>query len=294
MGGPEMAPHTPHARSAAAKPWRSSISRLRSPRAWLAAAWSLFQLYTAQAGLYDLLIQLPVHVAFAVALGFLTLPTPDSPEAATRLQAQRPRRWLDGLAALLALACAAHYVVHNERLTTRMAMVDDPQTIDVVVGVLFTLLLLEASRRHIGPALVVLALAFVVYAFVGPWLPGFLSHGGEAFLKLVDQQTLTTGGIFGIPTLVSATFIYRSRAARTRISSSRTILSRSSLVSRFSEKEPRRASDAQRATRCARSSSRRSFERSHPVPACRRAARLRTGPRASRWRDGILRCVRRS
>ena len=86
MGDPEMAPQSPHARSAHAAPWHSSISRLRSPRACLAAAWSLFQLYTAQAGLYDLLIQLPVHVAFAVALGFLTPPTPDSPEAAERLR----------------------------------------------------------------------------------------------------------------------------------------------------------------------------------------------------------------
>jgi TRAP-type uncharacterized transport system fused permease subunit len=49
---------------------------LRSPRVWLAMAWSAFQLYTAYAGLYDLLIQLPVHVAFAIALGFLTEPTP--------------------------------------------------------------------------------------------------------------------------------------------------------------------------------------------------------------------------
>ena len=54
----------------------------------------------------------------------------------------------------------------------------------------------------------ILALAFVAYAFVGPWLPGFVGHGGETFLKLVDQQTLTTQGIFGIPTLVSATFIF--------------------------------------------------------------------------------------
>src|SRR5712692_3555578 len=181
---------------------------LRSPRVLLAIAWSAFQLYTAYAGLYDLLIQLPVHVAFAVALGFLTEPTPDSPEAAARLAAQRSRRWLDGALALLALLCAAHFVWHNERLASRMAMVDDPGRLDVVVGVLFTLLLLEAARRHIGPALVILALAFVVYAFAGPWLPGFLSHGGEAFLKVVDHQTLTTGGIFGIPTLVSATFIY--------------------------------------------------------------------------------------
>ena len=182
-----------------------------SPRVWLAATWSLFQLYTAQAGLYDLLIQLPVHVAFAVALGFLTLPIPDSPEAAERLRTlgrARWRRWLDGAAALLALACAAYYIVNNGRLASRMAMVDDPPMMDVVVGVVFTVLLLEASRRHIGGALVLLALAFIAYAFVGPWLPGFLSHGGEPFLKLVDQQTLTTGGIFGIPALVSATFIY--------------------------------------------------------------------------------------
>jgi TRAP transporter 4TM/12TM fusion protein len=171
----------------------------------------LFQLYTAQAGLYDLLIQLPVHVAFAVALGFLTPPTPDSPEAAERLRLiGHPlwRRGLDGSGALLALGCALYYIVDNERLASRMAMVDDPRTLDVVVGVLFTLLLLEASRRHIGNALVILAVAFIAYAFVGPWMPGFLSHGGEAFLKVVDHQTLTTGGIFGVPALVSATFIY--------------------------------------------------------------------------------------
>ncbi|MGH2394388.1 MAG: TRAP transporter permease, partial [Candidatus Limnocylindria bacterium] len=77
-----------------------------------------------------------------------------------------------------------------------------------VVSLVFVALLLEASRRHIGSALVILALAFVVYGFVGPWLPGFLSHGGVSALKLIDQQMLTTQGVFGIPALVSATFIY--------------------------------------------------------------------------------------
>jgi len=187
------------------------MPEVKSPRVWLGIAWSLFQLFTAYAGLYDLLIQLPVHVAFAVALGFLTRPTPDSPEAAARLAARPPRRWLDGTLALLALACAAHYVWHNERLATRMAMVDDPERLDVVVGVLLTVLLLEASRRHIGPALVILALVFVAYAFAGPLLPGFVGHGGETFLKLVDQQTMTTQGIFGIPTLVSATAVGEAR-----------------------------------------------------------------------------------
>jgi TRAP transporter 4TM/12TM fusion protein len=184
------------------------VPDLRSPRIGLGIAWTLFQLYTAWAGLFDLLIQLPVHVAFAVALGFLTAPIPESAAQAEKLGRRRPHRWVDGVCALAALACAVYYVVENPRLTTRMAMVDDPARSDVVVGLVFTALLLEASRRHIGPALVVLALAFVAYAFAGPWLPGFLSHGGEGALKLLDQQTLTTQGIFGIPTLVSATFIY--------------------------------------------------------------------------------------
>ncbi len=180
---------------------------MKAARVGLAAAWTIFQLYTARAGLYDLLIQLPLHVGFAVALAFLTDPVPESAARAAALSRRR-RRWPDALAALLALACAAHYVAHNARLASRMAMVDDLPWMDLAVGVLFALLLLEAARRHIGPALPLLALGFVAYAFAGPWLPGFLSHGGEGGMQLVDGQMFTTGGVFGIPTLVSATFIY--------------------------------------------------------------------------------------
>jgi TRAP transporter 4TM/12TM fusion protein len=170
-------------------------------RTALAVAWSAFQLYTAATGLFDLLIQLPIHVAFAVALGFLT-PASDTGDPPAW------RRLSDPAAALLALACGAYYVVNNARLISRMPFVDEPRSLDVVVGVLFILLLLETARRHIGPALVIMAVLFAAYAFVGPALPGFLSHGGVPFTRLVDQQVLTVEGIFGVPTLVSATFIY--------------------------------------------------------------------------------------
>ena len=172
----------------------------RSAQLAIAAAWTLFQLYTAWAGMFDLLVQLPLHVAFAVALGFLTSPT--------RGDLGLARRMLDGLAALAALGCAGYYIAENERLASRMAMVDDPSRLDVAVGLVLVALLLEAARRHIGPALVVLGLVFVAYAFAGPWLPGFASHGGVHPLKLIDQQLFTTGGVFGIPTLVSATYIF--------------------------------------------------------------------------------------
>lgn len=166
-------------------------------RVALGAAWSLFQLYTAWAGSFDLMIQLPVHAASAVALGFIT------PGESGRA----PKAW-DAALGLVALLCGAYYVLNQPRLVTRMAFVDDPHRLDLFVGVAFMLLLLEASRRHIGAALVILALGFAAYAFAGPWLPGFLSHGGVSLTRFVELQTMTTEGVFGIPTLVSATFIF--------------------------------------------------------------------------------------
>jgi TRAP transporter 4TM/12TM fusion protein len=175
------------------------VPDLRAPRVWLAVVWSLFQLWTAYGGMFDLMIQLPLHVGFAIALGFVT---PAAEGARARV------RWWDMLGALLALACAGHFIAWNQHLVTRMAMVDTPRGVDVAVSVLFAVLLLEVARRHVGTALVVLALVFVAYAFAGPWLPGFLGHSGVAPDKFVDLQMLTTEGVFGIPTLVSASFIF--------------------------------------------------------------------------------------
>lgn len=167
------------------------------PRALVAIAWSVFQIYTVAAGMFDLLIQLPIHVVFAMTLAFLT-----------------PRRegakvgWGNGVAALLSAGTGVYYIVENPRLVTRMPFVDEPGRLDVIIGCVFLLLLLEASRRLVGMGLTLLSIAFIVYAFVGPWLPGFLGHGGTRFSRFLDQQVLSTEGVFGIPALVSATYIY--------------------------------------------------------------------------------------
>ena len=70
-----------------------------------------------------------------------------------------------------------------------------------------TLLLIEASRRVIGPALPITAGVFLVYAYVGPYLPGLFRHTGFNTEAIVDQLYLTTEGIFGMPLGVSATYV---------------------------------------------------------------------------------------
>jgi TRAP transporter 4TM/12TM fusion protein len=75
------------------------------------------------------------------------------------------------------------------------------------MGTVLVLLVLEATRRTLGMALPVLALGFIVYALVGPWLPGPLRHKGLTYEILIDQTIFTSEGLFGIPLGVAASYV---------------------------------------------------------------------------------------
>ncbi|MFS8542955.1 MAG: TRAP transporter permease [Limnochordales bacterium] len=68
--------------------------------------------------------------------------------------------------------------------------------------------MLEAARRVVGTPIVVIAIAFLIYAYVGPYMPGFLAHRGYTFTQIANHMYFTTEGIFGVPLGVSATFIF--------------------------------------------------------------------------------------
>jgi TRAP-type uncharacterized transport system fused permease subunit len=70
------------------------------------------------------------------------------------------------------------------------------------------ILLLEASRRVIGPALPVIAGAFIIYAFAGPYMPDLIAFKGVSLNRFVGQMTMSTEGIYGIPLDVSATIVF--------------------------------------------------------------------------------------
>lgn len=81
-------------------------------------------------------------------------------------------------------------------------------TLDTVTGAILLILILEASRRAIGNTLVILSLSFVGYALFGQYLPGLFRHAGFSSTRLIDQLYLTTEGVFGITTGVSATYVF--------------------------------------------------------------------------------------
>jgi len=78
---------------------------------------------------------------------------------------------------------------------------------DYIYGAFYILLVLEACRRVSGPGLLALAIIFLLYAYLGPYMPGVLSHRGYSVHRLIYQMYLTTQGIFGQPIGIAATYL---------------------------------------------------------------------------------------
>ncbi len=171
----------------------------------LALAWSLFQLWIASplpyligAGVFNDTETRSIHLAFALLLAFLAYP-------AFR-RSPRDRVPLTDLAMGLAAAASAAYLfVAYEQLAQRPGNLT---TLDLVTACVGIPLLLEATRRALGPALAVIALLFLVYSVAGPWMPELLAHRGVSFTALANHQWITTEGVFGIALGVSTSFVF--------------------------------------------------------------------------------------
>ncbi len=79
---------------------------------------------------------------------------------------------------------------------------------DYVVAVIGLMLLLEATRRALGPALMIVATVFLIYTFLGPLMPSIIAHKGNNLSEVVNHQWITTEGVFGIALGVSTSFVF--------------------------------------------------------------------------------------
>src|SRR5690606_21195114 len=100
---------------------------------------------------------------------------------------------------------AAYLVLFYRELALRPGL---PTPLDMAAGIVGVILLLEATRRSLGPPLVIIALAFLAYTFLGPYMPEVISHRGASFSRVVSHQWLTTEGVFGVALGVSTSFVF--------------------------------------------------------------------------------------
>jgi TRAP transporter 4TM/12TM fusion protein len=165
-------------------------------------AWSMaaFHLYTGVFGVFESVLQRSVHVCFAMILVFLITP------ARGKKRSGLPP-WYDWILIGLVLATVGYVIWNAAEIASRYSYVTPLTTYEIAAGCIGTLLLLEAARRSMGNALPIIAIVFISYVFLGPMLPGLLSHQGFPLMWTIDQLFYTTEGIWGMPAGVSATFI---------------------------------------------------------------------------------------
>jgi TRAP transporter 4TM/12TM fusion protein len=166
----------------------------------IAVAMSLYHLWAATFGAPEAMMHRSVHLVFTFTLVFLT-------NAAGRGAAGRRAMMVDLLLLGLSLTSMAHIFLNYDYVVTRYPYVQSLTPWDLAMGIVATLLLLEASRRMIGWALPLTAVAFLLYGLLGQHLPGMMRHTGFSVETVVEQLYLTTEGIFGIPLGVSATYV---------------------------------------------------------------------------------------
>ncbi|MCM2331343.1 TRAP transporter, 4TM/12TM fusion protein [Geopseudomonas sagittaria] len=184
---------------------RLPVGAMATVIAGLALTWSLFQLWIASPlpfvlgfGVFNDTETRSIHLAFALLLAFLAYPA--------FKRSPRDRVPLADIAlGLVACASAAYLFIAYEQLAQRPGNLT---TLDLVTACVGIPLLLEATRRALGPALAVIALLFLVYSVAGPWMPDLLAHRGVSFTALANHQWITTEGVFGIALGVSTSFVF--------------------------------------------------------------------------------------
>ena len=167
--------------------------------------WTLFQLWYASPlpFMFNIFVlndteARAIHLAFAIFLAYTAYPAfKSSPRGYIPIQ--------DWGLALVGAFCAAYLFIFYVELSDRPGI---PTRLDLIVSVVGLILLLEATRRALGPPLMVVASVFILYTFAGPYMPDVIAHKGASLVKGMSHYWLATEGVFGVALGVSNGMVF--------------------------------------------------------------------------------------
>ena len=157
-----------------------------------------FQLYATLSGAITAQILRASHLAFVQLLAFLLFP-------ASKKMAKDTLPIYDVILGIIGAGCWMYIVINFQQLVRRSG---NNTTLDVIIGIIGILILFESCRRIVGLPIMIIAGTFVLYAFVGKYLPGFLHHRGYSLQRVVCHLFYNTEGIMGTPIGACSTFIF--------------------------------------------------------------------------------------
>ena len=177
---------------------RSLTGRLGTLITVLTVSLAAFQLYTAFFGLFPAMQQRSLHMAFVLPLIFLIYPMrTSSPTARPSIP--------DWILAAIAAVCTLYIYLNYEDIANRAGMYKD---FELYLGALMIFIVFESGRRVLGYSLPIFCGFFLFFAYFGRSMPGPFRHFGLSIPRIIEELYLTTDGLFGLVTGVSATYIY--------------------------------------------------------------------------------------
>lgn len=167
--------------------------------------WTLFQLWYASPlpFVFNLFVlndteARSIHLGFAIFLAYTAFPTfRSSPKDYIPLQ--------DWLVAVVGAFCASYIFLFYTQIADRPG---NPTEVDLIISVIGVILLLEATRRALGPPLMIVAAIFIIYTFAGPHMPDVIAHKGASLTRGMSHYWLTTEGVYGVALGVSTGMVF--------------------------------------------------------------------------------------
>ena len=177
----------------------------------IAVLWSFFQLWYASPfpfifdiGMFKGLPARAIHLGFALLLAFLIFPFKRSKQISI----------IDIFISIVGVLCCFYIYFFYDQLVDRggillnISLAGFKIPIELIIGILGIVILLEATRRVIGTPLVIIAVCFLLFSYFGRYAPEIISHGGLSLNRLIGFQWFDQEAIFGIPIGVSVDFIF--------------------------------------------------------------------------------------
>ena len=167
---------------------------------FFAVCLSSFHVYTALFGSFPALKQRPIHLFFGLPIILLLYPFRKKNKDKTTI--------VDIALVLLSIASIGWIIIDYGRISTRMSLLSPVLPVDMFLGVVLIVLIIDAVRRTVGWPMASLGILALFYAYFGPYMPGDLMHRGLPFHRIVDVMYLEVQGIWGPPLGVIASFVF--------------------------------------------------------------------------------------
>lgn len=163
---------------------------------------SFYQVWSVLFARIEAINQMSIHLSFILVLTFYLYTFSQS------IQSHRVFQSIDNMLVIIAGSCGVYYLIHAERIATRIVGVDVLTNWDIMFGLAFVLLCIEAVRRTIGFGIIVVALLFIAYALYGHMLDGIWYHHEISPRDVLDHLAFSYNGLWGSPISVAASFVF--------------------------------------------------------------------------------------